>query len=110
MNRDDIIRLAREAGFDVEVQDMFNYKPQHSFIGSDENMIRFAELVVGKLVSDIEVDACDFYFNETNNYGSITVKYFVSGDPIRMRGEEVDGTGRYRLNKEFVQSLIRIEP
>ena len=45
MTRDDIIRLAQEAGFDVEVQDMFNYKPQHSFIGSDENIERFATLV-----------------------------------------------------------------
>jgi hypothetical protein len=45
MTRDDIIRLAQKAGFDVEVQDMFNYKPQHSFIGSDENIERFAALV-----------------------------------------------------------------
>jgi hypothetical protein len=45
MTREDIIRLAREAGFDVEVQDTFNYKPQHSFIGSDENIERFATLV-----------------------------------------------------------------
>jgi hypothetical protein len=45
MTRDDIIRLAQETGFDVEVQDTFNYKPQHSFIGSDENIERFAALV-----------------------------------------------------------------
>ena len=45
MNRDDIIRLAREAGFDVEVQDIFKYKPQHSFIGIDENIERFVALV-----------------------------------------------------------------
>jgi hypothetical protein len=45
MTRDEIIQRAREAGFDVEVQDIFNYKPQHSFIGSDENVERFANLI-----------------------------------------------------------------
>jgi hypothetical protein len=53
MTRDDIIRLAREAGFDVDVQDMFNYKPQHSFTGSDENIERFAALV-----AEVEREAC----------------------------------------------------
>jgi hypothetical protein len=37
--------IKQETGFDVEVQDTFNYKPQHSFIGSDENIERFAALV-----------------------------------------------------------------
>jgi hypothetical protein len=41
-----IKQLAEQAGFDIEVEDIFNYKPQHSFIGSDENMKKFAELIV----------------------------------------------------------------
>ena len=41
-----ILELAEQAGFDIEVEDIFNYKPQHSFIGSDENMKKFAELIV----------------------------------------------------------------
>ena len=45
MTREDIIRMARKAGFDIEVEDMFNYQPQHSFIGTDENIERFAALV-----------------------------------------------------------------
>ncbi len=57
MTRDDIIRLAREAGFDVDVQDMFNYKPQHSFTGSDENIERFAALVAAAERKRLDLNA-----------------------------------------------------
>jgi len=58
MTQDDIIRMAREAGFDVEVQDIFNYKPQHSFTGSDENIERFAALVAAA-EREVCADICD---------------------------------------------------
>lgn len=45
MTEDDIVMLAKKAGFDAEVEDVFNYKPQHSFIGSYEDIQRFAALV-----------------------------------------------------------------
>ena len=76
---------------------------------------KFAELIVRELVSKLEVDGCEFYYNESNNWGCITVKYFVDGDPDRMRGEEkrakfwggeVRGTGYYHLNEQFVQHLM----
>jgi hypothetical protein len=46
-----ILELAEQAGFDIEVEDIFNYKPQHSFIGSDENMKKFAELIVQEAIT-----------------------------------------------------------
>jgi hypothetical protein len=49
-----IRELAIEAGFDVEVQDIFNYKPQHSFIGIDENIERFAELIEQEVIQRIK--------------------------------------------------------
>jgi len=45
MNREDVIRLAQEAGFDVEIVGFFNYKPQHIFTGVDADIQRFAALV-----------------------------------------------------------------
>ena len=79
------------------------------------NLEKFAELIVRELVSQLKVEGCEFYYNEVNNYGCITVKYFVGGDPARMRGEEeqakfwggeVRGTGYYHLNEQFVQHLM----
>lgn len=52
MNHDDIVRMAREAGFDVEVEDIFNYKPQHSFIGNDDDMERFKAIVYEQVFRD----------------------------------------------------------
>jgi hypothetical protein len=46
-----ILELAEQAGFDIEVEDIFNYKPQYSFIGSDENMKKFAELIVQEAIT-----------------------------------------------------------
>jgi len=76
---------------------------------------KFAELIVRELVSQLEVEGSDFYYNKNNNYGVITVKYFVSGDSNQMCGEEVQaefhngvrGTGRYRLNEKFVEHLMK---
>jgi hypothetical protein len=45
-----IKELAEQAGFDIEVEDIFNYKPQHSFIGNDENIKKFAELIVRECI------------------------------------------------------------
>ncbi len=80
-----------------------------------DNMEKFAELIVRELVSQLEVEGSDFYYNKNNNYGVITVKYFVSGDSNQMCGEEVQaefhnevkGTGRYRLNEKFVEHLMK---
>ena len=51
---DRIKQLAEEAGFDIEVEDIFNYKPQHSFIGSDENIKKFAELIIQECAGLVE--------------------------------------------------------
>lgn len=45
MNREDIIRMAREAGFDVESDEFFNYKPQFVFTGVEADLQSFADLV-----------------------------------------------------------------
>ena len=45
MTRDDIIRMAREAGFDVESDEFFNYKPQFVFTGVEADLQSFADLV-----------------------------------------------------------------
>lgn len=86
---------------------------EYTFSPSDVE--KFAELIVRELVSQLTVEGSDFYHNECNNYGCITVNYFVAGDPHRMRGEEqqskfwdgVRGTGRYYLNEKFVQHLMK---
>jgi len=43
--KEDIIRMAREAGFDVEELDRFNYRPQFSFTCTNSELERFAALV-----------------------------------------------------------------
>ena len=76
---------------------------------------KFAELIVRELVSLLQVDGSDFYHNEFNNYGCITVKYFVPGNPHLMCGEEVKakfhdgmkGTGRFLLNEKFVEYIMK---
>lgn len=77
---------------------------------------KFAELVVHSIVADMQVEGSDFYHNEPNDYGCVTVKFFTGeGNPwMTMRGEEVmgnyvdgvRGTGRYRLNELFVKCLM----
>lgn len=63
-----------------------------------------------------EVDGSDFYHNESNDYGVITLKLFLDkGDPWhKYRGDEVTaefrdgrrGTGRYRLNDATVDAVL----
>lgn len=75
---------------------------------------RFARMVVAELVSRMQVEGSDFYYNEYNDYGSITVQHFVEGDARAMAGDEVFAqfhngyreTGRYRLNDKFVEHLM----
>jgi hypothetical protein len=52
MTRNDIIRMAREAGVDVTVEEVFNYQPQHSFVGDDETIEHFAALIEKHLYYD----------------------------------------------------------
>ena len=52
MTRNDIIRMAREAGVDVTVEEVFNYQPQHSFVGDDETIGRFVRLIEKHLSYD----------------------------------------------------------
>ena len=48
---DEIIRMAREAGFDIEELDSFNYKPQLSFICTDSELVRFYDAAYDKGLS-----------------------------------------------------------
>jgi hypothetical protein len=43
--KEDVIRMARESGFDVEELDRFNYRPQFSFTCTNSELERFAALV-----------------------------------------------------------------
>jgi hypothetical protein len=52
MTRNDIIRMAREAGVDVTVEEVFNHQPQHSFAGDDETIGHFARLIEKHLSYD----------------------------------------------------------
>lgn len=77
---------------------------------------KFAELVLQSVVSKIQVEGSDFYYNEPNDYGCITVKFFTGqGNPRNsMCGPEVmgnfvngvRGTGRYRLTNKFTDYLL----
>lgn len=76
---------------------------------------RFVELILAELVSRMQVEGSDFYYNEYNDYGSITVQHFVEGDARAMAGAEIQadfsngrrGTGRYWLNDKFVEHLMQ---
>jgi hypothetical protein len=77
-------------------------------------MEKFAELIVRELVSTMSVEGSDFYYNEPNEYGCVTVQFFVPGDARLMRGEEIQGqfqdgvrgTGRFKLTERFVEHLM----
>lgn len=82
----------------------------------EHEMDKFVELIVEELVSKMQVEGSEFYYNEPNDHGCVTVKFFVPGNPQdNMRGEEVmgnfadgvRGTGCYRLNSNFVQYLLK---
>ena len=111
-----IEELAKQAGGDILFYDNGSGIAKEDGIFFDvESLEKFAELIVKELVSKIEVEGCDFWYNETNDYGRIKVRFFMGGDPKRMCGEEivrkyVDGmrpSGFYRLNDEFVKHLMK---
>lgn len=69
----------------------------------------------------LEVEGSDFYFNEPNDYGCITMKWFCGeGNPWeRYRGDEIlcqymtrdggtetRGSGRFKLNGAAVDKMI----
>lgn len=66
-----IQKLAEQAGFDVEVEDIFNYKPQHSFIGIDENIERFAELIVRDCVDILSTYRVKIIFEDGIEYNCV---------------------------------------
>jgi hypothetical protein len=84
MTEDDIVMLAKKAGFDAEVEDVFNYKPQYSFIGSYEDIQRFAALGAAA-----EREACarvaELVAREIDDTNG-TATYIAKG--IRARGQE----------------------
>lgn len=83
--------------------------------GADFELEQFVKLILTELVSKMEVDGSDFYHNEYNDYGVITVLHFVPGNAHDMAGPEVfaefsngyRGTGRYQLNEKFVEHLMQ---
>lgn len=100
------------------VSDDLVYDGENSYMKTHEyfDKEKFAQLIVRELVSTLEAEYCDFYHNEANDWGCITVKYFVPGDAHLMRGEEtkaeyvggvIKGTGRFRLNERFVEYLMK---
>lgn len=65
----------------------------------------------------MSIEGCDFYFNEINDYGCITMKLFTGrGDAGRFAGEEqtalfldgVRGTGYYRLNEAGIDRVMEL--
>lgn len=83
----------------------------------DAELEKFAELVIKDVVNTMLVEGCDFYHNESNDYGVVTTKFYTGeGNPWHtMRGKEetadffghvVKGTGYYKLNDEFVKYMI----
>lgn len=104
-----IRELARAAGLPV-------MNIQYGDSDVDTDMLEdFARAIVQELVSKMEVAGEDFYFNESNNYGSVAVKFYVAGDPWEtMRGTEclgefrdgVRGNGYYHLNERFTDYLM----
>ena len=113
MMNERIRELAEQAGITTNLDTEYFEKDINKWV--DYYSEKFAELIVRELVSKLEVEGSDFYYNKNNNYGVITVKYFVSGDSTQMCGEEVQaefhnevkGTGRYRLNEKFVEHLMK---
>jgi hypothetical protein len=100
-----------------QAEEVVFYSPSTGKETKQLNLEKFAELIVRELVSKFEVEGnSDYiYHNEANNWGVITIRHFVDGDPKQMCGEEVQaeytdkicGTGRYRLNEKFVEHLMK---
>lgn len=81
------------------------------------------DLATIRAVLDLfQVEGSDFYHNEYNDYGCVTMKLFVPGDANRFAGNEVmgrfyehasrkevvRGTGRYTLNDALVGEIARM--
>jgi len=82
MNREDIVRMAREAGFDVESDEFFNYKPQHVFSGIEADIQRFAFLIAAA-----EREECA---KAVENYaGAWDDEGYAIAQAIRARGSEL---------------------
>jgi hypothetical protein len=77
MNREDIIRMALEAGFGAESEQFFFPKPQNVFTGVDAEIQRFAALVAAA-----EREACAQICDEHSD------DPVYCGQAIRARGQE----------------------
>jgi hypothetical protein len=77
---------------------------------------KFAELIVNQLFSKVQIDGSDFWYNDTNQYGTVKATFFTDTDPwYSYRGTEataeyqsgvIKGTGRYYLNSEFSNMVL----
>jgi hypothetical protein len=76
MTRDDIIKMAREAGFDLESVGFFNYKPQFVFTGIEADLQSFAALVAAA-EREACAQICDDHADDP----------VYCGQAIRARGE-----------------------
>jgi hypothetical protein len=70
--------------------------------------------VLTALFKDMPVEGCDFQYNRANDYGSITLKLFVEGNPDKFCGDAetakfyqrgVQETGRYFLTEACMVML-----
>jgi len=80
MTKEDIIRMAREAGFDVEITGFFNYKPQHILTGVDADIQSFAALV-----ASAERETCARVVEQYT--GAWDDQGYALSQAIRARGE-----------------------
>ena len=114
-----IKELAQAAGavFVEPSTDFFGEQHPGGALTTNFDIEKFGLLLTQEIVSKFEVEGSDFYYNEPNDYGCVTVKFFTGkGDPWHEfnAGElqslyadgEVRGNGRYRLNKEFAEYLL----
>jgi hypothetical protein len=71
---------------------------------------------VREVVSILQIESSDFYYNEPNDYGSITTRIYTGeGNPWELfRGDEIQakfnngvrGTGYYQLNDEVIPIIM----
>lgn len=83
----------------------------------NEAVPEFDRATVRAVLDLMSIEGCDFYFNEYNNYGCITMKLFTGeGDAGQFAGEErtrqfrdgVRGTGYYRLNDAGIDRVMEL--
>ncbi len=84
MNRDNIIRMARESGAEVEQVGVFNYQPQYNILFCEDDLERFAALVAAA-----EREACARLCESIYTHGD-RVKLWLgqAAYEIRKRGEK----------------------